>query len=96
MVKKINALKARQNLGQLVEEVYYKGDQFIIERAGRPMAAVVPLWQLEDRTKRRQRIWGKVQKAWKSTARAKPALIEREVERAVGAVRGSARRKKTT
>jgi hypothetical protein len=33
MVKKINALKARQSLGQLVEEVYYKGDQFIY-RAG--------------------------------------------------------------
>ena len=47
-VKKINALKARQNFGQMLEEVYYKGDQFIIERAGKPMAAVVPLWQLEE------------------------------------------------
>ena len=47
-VKKINALKARQNFGQMLEEVYYKGDQFIIERAGKPMAAVVPLSQLEE------------------------------------------------
>jgi antitoxin (DNA-binding transcriptional repressor) of toxin-antitoxin stability system len=43
MVKKVNALKARQNFGQMLEEVYYKGDQFIIERAGKSMAAVVPL-----------------------------------------------------
>jgi hypothetical protein len=28
-VKKINALKARQNFGQMIEEVYYKGNQFI-------------------------------------------------------------------
>jgi len=47
-VKKINALKARQNFGQMLEEVYYKGDRFVIERAGKPMAAVVPLWQLEE------------------------------------------------
>jgi prevent-host-death family protein len=95
MVKKINALKARQNLGRLVEEVYYKGDQFIIERAGKPMAAVVPLWQLEDRSKRRERVWRNVQKVWKSTARIKPAVIEREVERAVRAVRVNAKRTKT-
>jgi len=46
--KTINALKARQNLGQLLEEVYYRNEQFIIERAGRPMAAIVPVWQLEE------------------------------------------------
>jgi hypothetical protein len=34
VVKKVNALKARKNLGQLLEEVYYKGDQYVIERAG--------------------------------------------------------------
>jgi prevent-host-death family protein len=45
--KIINAMKARQNFGQMLEEVFYKGDQFIIERAGKPMAAVVPLSQLE-------------------------------------------------
>jgi prevent-host-death family protein len=50
----INAGKARVNFGQMLNEVYYKGDQFIIERDGRPMAAVIPLAQLEalrkDRT----------------------------------------------
>ena len=48
MTKTVNALKARKNLGQLLEEVYYRGDQYVIERAGRPMAAVVPVWQLEE------------------------------------------------
>jgi prevent-host-death family protein len=94
MVKKINALKARQNLGQLVEEVYYKGDQYIIERAGKPMAAVVPLWQLEDRAKRREHIFGIVRKVWRATAKVKPAVIEREVETAVRALRAKAPRKK--
>jgi prevent-host-death family protein len=46
--KIINAMKARKYFGQMLEEVYYKGDRFIIERAGKPMAAVVPLSQLEE------------------------------------------------
>jgi len=46
--KTINAMKARQTFGQILEEVYYKGEQFVIERAGRPMAAVVPLSLLEE------------------------------------------------
>jgi prevent-host-death family protein len=52
-VKTINAMKARQNFGQMLEEVYYKGDQFVVERAGKPMAAVVPVWQLEEWQKER-------------------------------------------
>ncbi len=94
MLKKVNALKARQNFGQLVEEVYYKGDQFIIERAGKPMAAVVPLWQLEDRSRRRERLSANVGKVWQSHAKVQPIVIEREVEEAVRAVRTRAGRKK--
>ena len=45
--KKINAMKARQNFGTMLEEVYYRGEQYIIERAGKPMAAVIPLRQLK-------------------------------------------------
>jgi prevent-host-death family protein len=94
MLKKVNALKARQNFGQLVEEVYYKGDQFIIERAGKPMAAVVPLWQLEDRSQRRERLSANVRKVWRSNAKVQPTVIEREVEEAVRTIRTRPGRKK--
>jgi prevent-host-death family protein len=47
-VKKINAMKARQNFGQLLEQVYYRGEIYIVERAGKPMAALVPLSHLEE------------------------------------------------
>jgi len=87
VVRKVNALKARQNLGQLLEEVYYKGDQFVIERAGRPMAAVVPVWQLEERRKRRTRLLGMIDEVWRKQKEAKPELVEQEVEAAVRAVR---------
>ena len=94
MTKKVTALKARKNLGQLLEEVYYKGDQYVIERAGRPMAAVVPVWQLEDWQRRRKRFFGMVQALWQRNKKAKPEVIEREVQEAVRAVRAKARRGK--
>lgn len=94
MLKTVNALKARQNLGQLLEEVYYKGDQFVIERAGKPLAAVVPLWQLEARKERRERVFGMIESVWKKSAKVKPAIVEREVEEALRSVRSRPSRKR--
>jgi prevent-host-death family protein len=94
MVKKVNALKARQNLGQLLEEVYYKGDQFVIERAGKPMAAVVPLWQLEEWQKRREQFFAAVEEVQQQNHKVKPEVIEAEVREAIRAVRTKASRRK--
>src|SRR6266849_7964620 len=87
VVKKVNALKARQNLGQLLEEVYYKGDQYVIERAGKPMAAVVPLWQLEEWQKRREQFFAAVEEVQQQNQKVKPEVIEAEVQEAIRAVR---------
>jgi len=94
MVKKINALKARKNLGELLEEVYYKGDQYVIERAGKPMAAVVPLWQLEEWQKRRARFFETVEEVQQQNHKVKSEVIEREVAEAVRAVRTKPARRK--
>ncbi len=40
MVRKVSAMTVRDRLGQILEEVYYRGDAVIIERAGRPMAVL--------------------------------------------------------
>jgi prevent-host-death family protein len=93
MVRKVNALKVRQNLGQLLEEVYYKGDQYVIERAGRPMAAVVPVWQLKEWQERRERFFEMVHDLRREGRKTKPAAVEREVAAAVRAVRARARRR---
>jgi prevent-host-death family protein len=94
MVKKVNALKARQNLGQLLEEVYYQGDQYVIERAGKPMAAVVPLWQLEEWQKRREEFFAAVEEVQQQNHKVKPEVIEAEVQEAIRAVRTKASRRK--
>jgi len=87
MIKTLTAIKARQNLGEVLEEVYYNGDQFIIERAGKPMAAVVPLWQVQARKKHQERVFGMLDKLWEAPPAAQPATFAREVSEAMRAVR---------
>jgi len=87
MIKTLTAIKARQNLGEVLEEVYYNGDQFIIERAGKPMAAVVPLWQMQARKKHQERVSVMLDKLWDSRRATKSTTVEREVSEAVRAVR---------
>ena len=53
MLKKISAMKARQNLGQLLNEVSIRGDSFIIERAGKPLAALVDMERFQQLQKTR-------------------------------------------
>jgi len=43
MHKTISALKARQNLGQVMNEVALRGDEYIIERAGKPLVAMITM-----------------------------------------------------
>jgi prevent-host-death family protein len=48
MVKKISAGKARQNLGQVMNEVALRGDDYIVQRAGKPLVAIIPIEKYEE------------------------------------------------
>lgn len=48
MTKKISTLEIRQRLGDILNRVALRNDQFIIERKGKPMAAMVPVERLEQ------------------------------------------------
>jgi prevent-host-death family protein len=54
MVKKVPAMKVRDNLGQLLDEVYYRGDEVVIERAGKAMAVLVPVERYEQYQRERR------------------------------------------
>ena len=81
MRKTVSALKARKNLGELLEEVYYRGDQYIIERAGKPMAAVVPLSQLEVWQEQREAFFRSIETVRQKNRTTTPETIERRFRR---------------
>jgi len=44
----ITAMYARKNFGRLLDKTALLGESYVIERAGRPMAALVSVSRLED------------------------------------------------
>ena len=92
MEKTISAMKARRNFGQLLEEVFYKGDQFIVERAGKPMAVVVPINQYIQWKERRERFFAMIDEMRAGNKDVPSEVIEAEVEEAIRAVREEKRK----
>jgi prevent-host-death family protein len=92
MVKKVTTLKASMNLGQLLEEVYYRGDQYVIERAGKPMAAIVPVWHLEEWLKRRERPFGMVDEVRQRRQDGIPEVLEEDIQDAIHTIQAENQR----
>jgi prevent-host-death family protein len=87
MLKKISAIKARQNLGQLLNEVSIKGGSFIIERAGKPLAALVDLESLQKIQEDRDSALAAVGKIWSKMEGADVQEVTETIDKAIGAAR---------
>jgi prevent-host-death family protein len=87
MLKKVSAIKARQNLGQLLNEVSLKGDAFIIERAGKPLAALVDLESLQKIQEDREEALTCLRNIWGKMEGANDQEVSETIEKAVRAAR---------
>lgn len=89
MVKRrISAVEARKRLGEILESVYYRGDEVVIERAGKAMAVVIPAERYEAMEKSRERLFELIEKNWERNKDTPYKEIEREVQQAIEEVRG--------
>jgi prevent-host-death family protein len=87
MEKTINAVAARRRLGQLLEETYYRGDVFIIERACRPMAAMVPIEQYRQWQQRLAEFLAMIDQVQERTREVSPEELEAAIAEAVTAAK---------
>jgi prevent-host-death family protein len=87
MLKKVSAIKARQNLGQLLNEVSIKGDFFIIERAGKPLAALVDLESLQKIQEDREEALTSLRNVWGKMKGANAQEVSETIGKAVKSVR---------
>jgi len=87
MRKTVNAMRARGTLGQILEEVYYRGDQYVIERSGKPMAAVVPVEQYEQWRKEREAFFAFADEVRQRNRSVRAETLERDIAAAKRAVR---------
>ena len=87
MVKKMPAMKVRDNLGQLLDEVYYRGDEVVIERAGKAMAILVPVGRYEQYQRERQERFKILDRVKAKTRRLPAKRLDALIDEAVRASR---------
>jgi prevent-host-death family protein len=87
MEKTVNAVQARKQLGRLLEEVYYQSQRVIIERAGRPMAVLVPLEQYRQWQEQRTAFFAMVDEVRQRTRDIPPEELEAVIAEASAAAK---------
>lgn len=87
MLKKISAMKARQNLGQIMNEVSLRGDDYIIERAGKPLVAVVSMEKFQALQKDKDAAMSSLGQIWEKMKDESPKTVAKTINEAVEAAR---------
>lgn len=91
MKRKLSAVDARKRFGELIEGVYYRGDEVVIERAGRAMAVVIPTERYEAIERSRDRLFELIERNWERNKNLPPEQIEEDIDKAVRQARRSER-----
>ncbi len=61
-LKVVTAIKARQTFGTIMNEVSYGNNQYIVERKGLPMVAIISVKKLKQMDKARQQFFKNMSK----------------------------------
>jgi CopG family transcriptional regulator/antitoxin EndoAI len=69
-------------LGQLLNEVSIRGDSYIIERAGKPLAVLVDMERFQQLQEDQSSILQAIKKVWEKMAGADPREIQEAIEEA--------------
>ena len=87
MEKSIKSSVLRSKLSPILDEVQFKGDNYIIERNGRPAAVIVPLDIYENWKQNRQRFFDTIRQVQEANQDADPDEVMELVLQAQQAVR---------
>jgi prevent-host-death family protein len=87
MSKRISAMDLRKRLGEVMNEVSLRDDEYIVERDGKPMVAVIPVWKLKQLEERKEALWKKVEEFRKEGKKVKKKELESAIAEAVEAAK---------
>jgi len=86
-LKIVTALKARQIFGTIMNAVSFRNDQYIVERKGMPMVAIIPIKKFKQMDKARQRFFSNMSKISDSFAGEDPDRLDEVLEEATKAAK---------
>ncbi len=89
MERKLGVTEAREKFRDIVDQVQYRGDAYIISKHGKPAAAVVPVEVYENWKKERQAFFAALREIQSVNADVDPEQVWQEVLSAQQALRSS-------
>ena len=87
MLKNVSTLEIRRNLGAILNRVSLRDDQYIIERKGELLAAIVPVWQLKKWQDEKEVFFRMIDKTQQRNKKVPLSVIEKEIGEAIKSVR---------
>lgn len=88
MTKRIPAMTARKKFGEILESVFSRGDEVVVERAGKPMGVLIPMAQYEKLERQRAEAFGRLRSLWAAMPEAEDLeAAEQEILEETMAVR---------
>lgn len=87
MLRNVSTAEARQNLGKILDAVNQRGEQYIIERQGKPMAALVPVYMIEQRQIAKERVFELMSEVHARTAEEDADKLEQLIAQEAAVVR---------
>ncbi len=87
MIRKSTAVAARQNFGDLLNQVQYRSDSVLITKDGKPVAALVDVEMFERIRRMRDDFLSLTDRFGQSYVGVDPGIAEREIAEAVAHAR---------
>ena len=79
MERKLGLAKARENFSEIVEQVQYQGESYVISRHGKPAAAVVPVEVYENWKRQRNTFFETIRKLQEANQKFDPDQVWEDV-----------------
>lgn len=89
MEKELGITKARQDFSGVLEQVQYRGCSYVINRRGKPIAAIVPLEAYENLKRQREDFFATIREIQEENEDSDPEQVMRDVIEAQQAVRSA-------
>lgn len=88
MLREAPAMTVRRRLGELLNEVQYRGDSILVTKAGKPVAAIIDI-ELFNRLRLLDREFDRLTEQLQAAYRDEsPEVVAAEVDEALASVRG--------
>ena len=90
--KVLDTSAVRDHLGEILDEAHYQGNEFVIQRRGKPLAAIIPYSRYEQMERRREAAFKVIHEIWEANKDVDPDEVAEAVDRAVEEVRAEKRK----